>query len=77
MISFLVKLKENRIKLFDLNTKSGLIAVGDHAGPLRSLLGGNNDGLDSDSDWDLKEIIDLDYFKKDGIFQNYYTNIYC
>ena len=65
---FFGKLKENRIKLFDLNTKSGLIAVGDFGGPLRSLLGVNNDTLDEDGD--LNEIIKLDYFKKDGIFQN-------
>jgi len=65
---FFGKLKENRIKLFDLNTKSGLIAVGDFGGPLRSLLGVNNDMLDEDGD--LNEIIKLDYFKKDGIFQN-------
>ena len=67
---FFNKIPENRIKLFDLDSKSGLIAVGDHAGPLRSLLGWNDDGLDTDSDSDLKEIIDLDYFKKDRIFQN-------
>ncbi len=65
---FFGKLKENRIKLFDLNTKSGLIAVGDFGGPLRSLLGVNNDTLDEDGD--LNEIIKLNYFKKDGIFQN-------
>ena len=65
---FFGKLKENRIKLFDLNTKSGLIAVGDFGGPLRSLLGVNNDTLDEDGD--LNEIIKLDHFKKDGIFQN-------
>ena len=67
---FFNKVPENRIKLFDLNSKSSLIAVGDYAGPLRSLLGWNDDGLDTDSDSDLKEIIDLDYFKKDRIFQN-------
>ena len=65
---FFGKLKENRIKLFDLNSKSGLIAVGDFGGPLRSLLGVNNDTLDENGD--LNEIIKLDYFKKDGIFQN-------
>jgi len=65
---FFSKLKENRIKLFDLNSKSGLIAVGDFGGPLRSLLGVNNDTLDENGD--LNEIIKLDYFKKDGVFQN-------
>lgn len=65
---FFGKLKENRIRLFDLNTKSGLLAVGDFGGPLRSLLGVNNDTLDENGD--LNEIIELDYFKKDGIFQN-------
>ena len=65
---FFGKLKENRIKLFDLNSKSGLIAVGDFGGPLRSLLGVNNDTLDENGD--LNEIIKLDYFKKDGVFQN-------
>ena len=65
---FFGKLKENRIKLFDLNTKSGLIAVGDFGGPLRSLLGVNNDTLDENGD--LNEIIKLDYFKKDEVFQN-------
>jgi len=65
---FFSKLKENRIKLFDLNSKSGLIAVGDFGGPLRSLLGVNNDTLDENGD--LDEIIKLDYFKKDGVFQN-------
>ena len=65
---FFGKLKENRIKLFDLNTKSGLIAVDDFGGPLRSLLGVNNDTLDENGD--LNEIIKLDYFKKDGVFQN-------
>ena len=67
---FFNKVPENRIKLFDLNSKSSLIAVGDHAGPLRSLLGWNDDGFDTDSDSDLKEHIDLNYFKKNGIFQN-------
>ena len=61
---------ENRIKLFDLNSKSGLIAVGDYAGPLRSLLGWNDGDDNADSDSELKEDIDLNYFKKDGIFQN-------
>ena len=65
---FFSKLKENRIKLFDLNSKSGLIAVGDFGGPLRSLLGVNNDTLDENGD--LNEIIKLDYFKKNGVFQN-------
>ena len=65
---FFSKLKENRIKLFDLNSKSGLIAVGDFGGPLRSLLGVNNDTLEENGD--LNEIIKLDYFKKDGVFQN-------
>ena len=65
---FFSKLKENRIKLFDLNSKSGLIAVGDFGGPLRSLLGVNNNTLDENGD--LNEIIKLDYFKKDGVFQN-------
>jgi len=65
---FFGNLTENRIKLFDLNSNSGLIAVGDFGGPLRSLLGVNNDTLDDDGD--LNEIIKLDYFKKDGIFQN-------
>ena len=65
---FFSKLKENRIKLFDLNSKSGLIAVGDFGGPLRSLLGVNNDTLDENGD--LNEIIKLDYFKKDGVVQN-------
>ena len=65
---FFGKLKENRIKLFDLNTKSGLIAVGDFGGPLRSLLGVDNDTLDENGD--LNEIIKLDYFRKDGVFQN-------
>jgi len=67
---FFNKISENRVKLFDLHSKSGLIAVGDYAGPLRSLLGWNDDGLDTDSDSDLKEHINLNYFKKDGIFQN-------
>ncbi|ARJ48790.1 hypothetical protein [Candidatus Pelagibacter sp. RS40] len=67
---FFNKVPENRIKLFDLNSKSGLIAVGDHAGPLRSLLGRNDDGFDIDSNSELKEHIDLNYFKKNGIFQN-------
>ena len=61
---------ENRIKLFDLNSKSGLIAVGDYAGPLRSLLGWDDGDDNTDSDSELKEDIDLNYFKKDGIFQN-------
>ena len=65
---FFNKIPENRIKLFDLNSKSGLIAVGDFGGPLRSLLGVNNDTLDENGD--LNEIIKLDYFKKDGVFQN-------
>lgn len=67
---FFEKIKENRIKLFDLNSKSGLLAIGDHAGPLHSLLGWKNDGADTDEDADLKEYIDLKYFKKDGVFQN-------
>ena len=67
---FFDKVHENRVKLFDLNSKSGLIAVGDYAGPLRSLLGWNDDGYENDSDSELKEHIDLNYFKKDGVFQN-------
>ena len=50
---FFNKVTENRIKLFDLDTKSGLIAVGDYGGPLRSLLG--NDEFDEDGE--LNEII--------------------
>ena len=63
---FFNKVTENRIKLFDLDTKSGLIAVGDYGGPLRSLLG--NDEFDEDGE--LNEIIKLDYFKKNGVLQN-------
>ena len=57
---------KSRIKLFDLNTQSGLIAVGDYGGPLRFLLGNS----EYDEDGDLKEIIDTNYFKKNGILQN-------
>lgn len=67
---FFNKINENRIKLFDLNSNSGLLAVGDYAGPLRSLLGFNDEGSDTDADTNLEECIDLKYFKKDGIFQN-------
>ena len=62
--------KKSRIKLFDLNTQSGLIAVGDHAGPLRELLGINDDLMDYNQDGSLKDLIDTKYFCKKGIFQN-------
>ena len=58
--------QKSRIKLFDLDTQSGLIAVGDFGGPLRFLLGNS----EYDEDGDLKEIIDTNYFKKNGILQN-------
>ena len=58
--------QKSRIKLFDLDTQSGLIAVGDFGGPLRFLLGNS----EFDEDGDLKEIIDTKYFKKNGILQN-------
>ncbi len=67
---FFNKVSENRFKLFDLNLRSGLIAVGDHAGPLRWLLGWNDGPGYTDSDSELKEHVDLNYFKKGGIFQN-------
>jgi len=60
--------KKRRIKLFDLNTQSGLIAVGDYGGPLRMLLGVYNDDLDENGD--INEHIDLNLFKKNGILQN-------
>ena len=60
--------KKRRIKLFDLNTQSGLIAVGDYGGPLRMLLGVFNEDLDEDGD--IIEHIDLNLFKKNGILQN-------
>ena len=65
---FFSKLKENRIKLFDLNSKSGLIAIGDYGGPLRNFLGVYNEDLNEKGD--LNEVINVDYFKKDGILQN-------
>ena len=58
--------KKRRIKLFDLNTKSGLIFIGDYGGPLRWLLGNS----EYDEEGDLKETIDTKYFKKNEIFQN-------
>lgn len=67
---FFSKIPENRIKLFNLDSKSGLIFVSDYGGPLRFLLGYNDDGSARDDDSSLKEYINLDYFKKDGVFQN-------
>ena len=60
--------KKSRIKLFDLKTQSGLIAVGDHGGPLRFLLGVNDDLIDEIGN--IKDFIDTKYFLKDGIYQN-------
>ena len=65
---FFGNLKENRIKLFDLNSKSGLIAIGDYGGPLRNFLGVQNEDLDEKGD--LNDVIKVDYFKKDGVLQN-------